>query len=253
MTTTPAQTAETAVAAALSAAALNATVTVRSPDKLARRHLVVSCDDVTWHPQRWLCDVTIDGYVRYGKASRGDSGIAALMDGAIVAVAGTRDTADAHWLGPGGDLAYGEAETVEADGGRYAMATLTATVVVPNPIERDVGDSEAAVRKVLTDAGHKVVDASDVPPFTVTRWAGSAVDDPYSDDVIVQCATEIESGDIEEYVRAVWLTLYESASVVPLEQIDVDHVGTPFGSNGIYETASVTVRVLTPRGTEATS
>ena len=245
----PAETAKTTVAAWLDDdPALTASVYAGDPDRLSAATVAVEADEVTWTQWRYLVTLTVAGYFRYVSPSAGDAGITTMMDTLIDRVTAMRSHPDVHWLGPGSELSYAAAGTVEADGKRYASSELTVTVAVPRDDPRVVGSSEQAVRDVLDAAGIVAVDGSDTPPIVVTRWGGAADDDPNSDEVMVVCATEVGSRQIEEYSRSVWGALHASSSVVVTAQLDVDHAGTPPGSDGTYEVAAMTVRVLTVRG-----
>ena len=244
----PSEAAEAALAAHLTAdRAVSATVVAGAPDALRPSTLTVETADVEWMPYRWLCTMVVTGYVRYQRTSQGDTDITDLMDAAVTSVLSMRSGVTAHWLGPGSDLGYTEAGTVEADGKRYASSELTVVIAVKRLEPREVGESEQAVRDFLGSVGFPVLDASDEPPFTITRWGGSAAEDPSSDEIMVQCATEVESGQIEEYVRARWKALYTSRRFVVNDQLDVAPIGTPYGSNGLYEVGQIMLRVLNPR------
>ena len=226
-----------------------AAVRAGSVDKLSGDPATITVESTgsTWGPWRSLVELDVTAWIRYRSAAGGDATLTQLMDRAQAAVVGLRSEPVAHWMGPSSDLAWGDIETVEHDGARYATAVLSCMMGVPSDHVREVGESEAAVQAVLEAAGYTVVGGSDIPPFTVTRWGGNSAADPYTDDVLVVAAEEVESGRIEDTSRDVWRALYLADGVAVVDAIDVDPVGQPPGSDASYETAAIMCRVLNPR------
>ena len=249
MSDTPAAAAKTALSAHLRAALGGImSVTDGTPDRLsAAPNVIVDAVDATWQPHRWLVGVEVTVLVRVRKPGEADASLTDVADAVMAAMPAMRAATPVHWLGPGSELTWTAGDSVTVDGSRYAGGSVAATLAVPRAEPRAVGESEQAVRDVLAAAGIAAVDAADVPPFVVTRWGGSAADDPHYDDIVVQVAAEVESGDIEQLARRVWDVLYRSDAVVVLDTVDVDHRGQPYGSDGIYETAEMLVRTLNPR------
>ena len=246
--TSPASTAEAAVAAHL-ATVPGATVVAGTPNRFTSPlTLVVEAQEVSWRPYRWIVSVTVTAHARYSQPSKGDEAVTTAMDTVIVAMA-SFDATDAHWLGAADDLNYGTAEAETVDGTKFAVTQLEAQVIVPRHDTREVGPSEQVVRDLITAGSDlPVVNGSDLPPFVTTRWGGTADEDPSSDLIMVVVATPHESGRIEEQARGIWKLLYDSKTVVPLDTVSVDLQGTPPGSDGIHETAEIMCRVLVLHG-----
>ena len=244
-----ATTAKATLAAHLTAdRAVAASAVAGSVDKLTGgATLTVEASGSAWGPWRTLVELDVTAWVRYRQASDGDAALTLLMDRAQASVVALRSNAAAHWMGPSTDLAWGDAETAEHDGARYATAVLSLTMAVPSDHQRVVGESESVVQAALTAAGLTVVGGSDIPPILTTRWGGNSAADPYTDDVLVVAAEELESGRIEEAARGVWQVLYQADGIAIVDAIDIDPAGQPPGSDGSYETAAVMCRVLNPR------
>ena len=238
--------AQAAVAAALTAAMPDVDVVDGSLDRLgARPALTVEASTSTRRPSRLLVDVSVTALVRAATPNAANRLLVELTDRARAVVEGMRTVSGVHWMGPSTDLTVSAVEADEGDGARTAAMVLDAQMAVPAVPVREVGPSEQAVRDVLAAAGVDVVDGSDVPPMVVTRWAGTSAGDPHRDDILVVCAAELESGDIEALARRVRTALDAAGSGVVVEgRTDVDLAGAPPGSDAGYEVAAMTATVL---------
>lgn len=243
---TAAAAAETAVTAALQRSRIDAAA-AGAQRSAVDAQITVAAGQVTAGPWRDLVQVDLTGWRRYRRPADGLAGIQALMDGALTAVQGTRLDADAHWIGWGADeLAWSDVDQTESDGIRWATADLTVRIAVdrqPAPA-RGIGPAEAAVRAVLADAGVDTADSSDRPPMAVTRWGGTADDDPARHIVQVWAAVDPVAGDLEAWAATVWQALDASPDVSWLGAVDVDLAGAPPDSDGVYHVAAMTATVL---------
>lgn len=244
----PVDTSERAVADALNAdSSVTATAFADTPDRLADRTLLVSCDSVSITPTQWECDITVSIWAAYQDASAGSATLTEITDQVLDAVERMRGLPVGYWLGPTTDVSSDAAASVTVDSTRYARTDIGLMVGVPRGIDpRPLGPAERTVRDVLAAANIPVVDWSDRPPFTVVRWVGTADDDPTRDMCLVITATEAESGQSEQRTRAVWHALRDSQTVTPIGAVAADPAGQPPGSSALYETTEITVTVLSP-------
>ena len=238
---------ESAVAAHLRSAVSGVRVYEGSPNHLrADKILRVEATDVTWSPHRDVVEVEVECLGKAPQPSVGDKRLTELLDG-VYAAAQTLQGA-IYWAGVGTLLeAESSDELLEVDVAQFAVGTVRFTVHREHVIDREIGESEQAVIDLLAAAGVSVVNSADHGKFVLTRWTGSAPDDPYVDEVRVYVAAPAESGEIEQFARHVWRILYTSEQVTITEPLSMDPAGQPPGSQAAHSTVEIVCRVLNIR------
>ena len=98
----------------------------------------------------------------------------------------------------------------------------------------------------LKAAGHKVVRSSDAPPFIVVRYAGLAADDEAlrRQAVNIWCCTTLDTGDTQAFAMAVWATLRNSRTAIPVEITGAPDTRPP-GSKRQHDCAVIEAHSLT--------